>query len=85
MSEICKIIVDCEDNDIVDIKCGGPRFLGYDFFVKTEEVEEVIDFIKEKLKENNQPLIRIFSTSGSEKAELWTKEKIEKCIKDGYN
>lgn len=86
MSEINKIIVDCEDNDIIDIKCGGPRFLGYDFFVNSEEVDEIISFIKEELKKNEQPLIRIFHVKETNlSVELWTKEKISKCIKDGYN
>ena len=33
-----KIVVDCERNDPVDIRCGGPDYLGFDFYVKDEEV-----------------------------------------------
>ena len=79
-----KIIVNCEENDIVDIKCGGPRFLGYDFFVENEP-EDFIEFIKNSLKENKQPLLSIYSINEeNSKAKIWSKEEILKCIKDGY-
>lgn len=83
--KIKKIIVNCEENDIVDIKCGGPRFLGYDFFVNESESKDIINFIKEKLKEFNQPLLHIFCIDiRDESVELWSKDKISECIKKGY-
>ena len=78
------IVVNCEENDIVDIKCGGPRYLGFDFIVNDNEVEEMTNFIKDTLKENNTPLISIYSTETTS-TNLWTKEKIKECIKEGYN
>lgn len=32
-----KISVDCVSNDPVDIRCGGPEFLGFDFLCKRRE------------------------------------------------
>ena len=40
-----KIAVDCVHNDPVDIRCGGPLYLGFDFFVKKEETDEMIEYI----------------------------------------
>ena len=79
-----KIIVDCERNDPVDIRCGGPQILGFDFFVKDENVDEMISFVKEQLKLNHLPLMAITTVSAPTEAKLWTKEMIAKCIKEGY-
>lgn len=79
-----KIIVDCERNDPVDIRCGGPQILGFDFFVKDENVDEMISFIKEQLKLNHLPLMAITTVFAPTEAKLWTKEMIAKCIKEGY-
>jgi hypothetical protein len=83
---IYKISVDCEENDPVDIKAGGPQMLGYDFFVevnKEEEVQDYIDFIKEKLNKHSQPLERISFYKSSSKM-IWTKAMISKSIEYGY-
>ena len=79
-----KIVVDCEENDIVDIRCGGPRILGYDFYVEDEEVKDLVKFIKEMLKKYNQPLMKIQTISNVTSFYVWNKENIEKCIKEGY-
>ena len=36
-----KISVDSVYNDPVDIRCGGPEYLGFDFYVKEEEVKDL--------------------------------------------
>ena len=41
--KVRKITIDCEQNDSVDIKCGGPVFIGFDFFVDADE--NMVDFI----------------------------------------
>ena len=79
-----KIVVDCERNDPVDIKCGGPYILGYDFFVEDNNVDEVKEFIKIKLKEYRQPLMGISVIDVNYDCKVWDKEMIEKCIKNGY-
>jgi hypothetical protein len=36
--------INCKENDRVDIRCGGPQFLGFDFHMDSElEESEVID------------------------------------------
>ena len=48
-----KIVVDCEENDPVDINAGGPMWLGFDFYINdTDNIEEYKSFIKEELKKN---------------------------------
>ena len=81
-----QIVVNCEVNDPVDIKCGGEPVLGYDFFIEdTENTEEYVSFIKEELKANNQPLmeIKVWDVLAS-KGTIWTKDMIKKCIERGY-
>ena len=51
-----KASIDCQKNDPVDIKCGGPEYLGYDFFIDCESTKEMIDYIKETCNELNVPI-----------------------------
>jgi len=77
-----KIIVNCEENDRADIRCGGPLFLGFDFFVK-KDPEKVKKYIEDKLKENNLSYISIeIIDYGIPRA--WTLQEIKECIKKGY-
>ena len=78
-----RIIVDCERNDPIDIRCGGPITLGFDFFVKDEETDDMISFIREELKKNNRPLMAI-NHFACGVITPWTKEMISQCIKEGY-
>jgi len=85
---VCKAIhigVDCAENDQQDIKCGGPQYLGYDFYISMEDNMSYIESqIKNSLKENSKPLVSIshdviedFNVN-----DLWTLAKIEDCIKN---
>ena len=78
-----KISVDCVKNDPVDIRCGGPDYLGFDFFVKEELTDDMEKFIYLTLKNLNVPLIRIYTNGKKvlEEKEIWTKEKIVQSIK----
>ncbi len=85
--EVCDAIlyeVSCKKNDSVDIKCGGPAILGYEFCVSPDENKtQIINHIKACIKKYNRPFMRI-STRVSENfpvESLWTKDKIEWCIK----
>ena len=81
-----KIVVDCQYNDEVDIRCGGPYSLGYDFFVEKSQVEEMIDFVKETCEKLGVPILALYydklETFKKEQNKVWTKEKIYKCIEN---
>ena len=79
----CNIIaVDCVHNDPVDIRCGGPLYLGFEFFVKKEETDEMIEYIISELVENGIPYMNIYKTIQVEREPegVWTKERIHNCI-----
>jgi hypothetical protein len=86
--EVCDAVyvnVSCERNDPVDIRCGGPAILGYDFYVSPDEnIFDLIDFITDCIKKNRRPFIGI--ATGEKKdfpvKNLWTREMIKKCIKE---
>lgn len=78
-----KLSVDCTPNDPVDIKAGGPEWLGFDFFVKDTQAEEYIQYIKATLISLDIPLNSIYISDYfllTEK-ELWNKERIYNVIK----
>ena len=54
--ECTTINVDCCHNDPVDIKCGGPYYLGFDFFVRRHEEQEMVKFIIATIEELHVPL-----------------------------
>ncbi len=85
--KVGKISVDCEKNDPIDINCGGPSYLGFDFNVRIEELEELKSFIIEEIKNAGLPLMSMYSTNTGnyiEKEKVWTKKRISECIKKGY-
>lgn len=78
-----KICVNCVANDPVDIRCGGPEYLGFDFSVKEEETDEIKKFIVLTLESLEIPLTKIYvgeKTTLTEK-DVWTKERIVEEIK----
>ncbi len=85
--KVAKICVDCEKNDIVDIKCGGPEYLGFDFNVSLSELEELKIFIKSEIEKKGLPIDNIYSYNQNyylPKEKVWTRERIRDCIKQGY-
>lgn len=56
---LTKLAVDCVNNDPVDIRCGGPKYLGFDFFVRPEKKVEMSDFIQKALDLYRIPLMKI--------------------------
>lgn len=81
--KVKRITVDCAKNDPVDIRCGGPQYLGFDFYVDPKEEKDMIEFIKEMLIKYKRPLERIYSTDKEvQKKSLWNKKRIEECIKE---
>ena len=82
-----KISVDCVENDPVDIRCGGPEYLGFDFFVKDEEFGEMQKFIVGTLSSLEIPLISIYESDKMtlHEKDIWTKEKIYNSIVENAN
>ena len=79
----CSIIgVDCVTNDPVDIRCGGPEYLGFDFNVREEETEEMKKFITITLETFKIPLANLYvsSTKELEEKDVWDKKRIVEAI-----
>ena len=84
----CSIIgVDCVTNDPVDIRCGGPEYLGFDFNVKEEETEEMKKFISVTLETLQIPLEKIYVIGRKELEEkyIWNKKRIVEEIQKNSN
>lgn len=77
-----QICVDCVANDPVDIRCGGPEYLGFDFFVREEQAEEMKDFVLATLQNFMVPLKEIY-ISGSlplDEEHVWDEKRIFEVI-----
>ena len=84
---VYEISINCEPNDPVDIRCGGPLALGFDFTIRTDESKEDIEnFLKFTLKQYGRPLmsIQVVDAGAWMKRKMWTKKQMEECIKEGY-
>jgi len=79
-----KISVDCVKNDPVDIRCGGPEYLGFDFFVKEEDFSDIQKFIVVTLNTLEIPLISIYESDKItlHESDIWSKERIVETIKE---
>ena len=77
-----RIGVDCVANDPVDIRCGGPEYLGFDFNVKEEETEEMKKFIAVTLETFEIPLVNLYvcGTKELEEKNVWDKKRIVEAI-----
>jgi hypothetical protein len=75
--------VTVKENDSVDIRCGGPRTLGFDFFVHADEdADDLENFLRAELRKNRLPCMSIFiSEPRFSDAKLWTRAKMAACIK----
>ena len=86
--EVCNAIsvdVTCEMNDMADIKCGGPATIGYNFYVSPDEnKKDLEEFLRKCIREYHRPLMGITFDKHKDfpVKHLWTREKMEKCIKE---
>ena len=73
-----KIGIDCVENDPVDIRCGGPKYLGFHFILEESTKDEMKEFILEALECIELPVKNIYYCSEGDypKSKIWTKEKI---------
>jgi len=75
--------IDCEKNDPVDIRCGGPLMLGFDFYIDASLPEkEVIGWLRKALIEAGHNCSRIgaLGLRYIPKKDLWTQKKIWACM-----
>lgn len=81
------ISVDCVANDPVDIRCGGPEYLGFDFFVKEEETEHMLKFIAVTLESLEVPLKHLYVQGNRELSpqNIWDKKRIVEAIQKDAN
>lgn len=88
--KVCDAIaidISCGYNDRVDVMAGGAPVTGYEFYVSPDEdEEELTKFVKAMIKKYNRPFMGVtFSIKKNYPVEhLWTKEKMEQCIKDNW-
>lgn len=83
--KLLKIDVDVAANDWDDIKYGGPRMLGFEFYVSDDiDRDEYEKMIRETLKKNNLPCLSI-KFRDVPNIHTWTKEEIINCINENKN
>ena len=78
-----RIGVNCVINDPVDVRCGGPQYLGFDVNVLDNQVAAMKTYIKATLDTFSVPFIE-FTTKSVEvkKEQLWDQDRIFDCISD---
>lgn len=79
-----RIEVDVKENDRVDIRCGGPQYLGFDFYVDADEKPDAIrKFVQDCLKKEgiNDYLHLFVDSTTSEVPHIWTRDQIIECIR----
>ena len=83
MIHCTSIGVDCVPNDPVDIKIGGPQYLGFDFNVRTKDYDAMKEFIIDTLMGYNVPIAGIYKTGEIDlpKEKVWTESKIAETIR----
>ena len=75
--------VNCKPNDRVDISCGGPGVLGFDFYIDVDEdVEKMKKWLENEIKKNDLPLMGILVEEITDDKNPWTKKMMSKCIKE---
>lgn len=76
-----RISVNCVLNDPVEVLCGGPEFLGFDFAVREEETTDLQNVILMALESNEVPVIRLnVGKTRATESSLWSSEQIIKEI-----
>lgn len=76
------VSINCVENDRVDIKCGGPAWLGFDFTVDADEdPTDLRKWLEATLAEAGHPVRSLFvSTDTVEVPKVWSREAIKKEI-----
>ena len=75
-TKLSKITVDVVQNDPVDVRSGGPAYLGFDFVVETSKSTELTTLIKNKLEAAGFDNRRVCCCSIDD-PKVWDVDKIE--------
>ena len=79
-----RVTINVEENDLLDIRCGGPAYLGYDFYVDADQTsKEVTQFLETVFKELNRSYRSLYVSEGTyevNKDHVWTFEKMKDYI-----
>lgn len=81
---VSHVSANCLPNDPVDVRCGGPAFLGFDFIVLDEHAADATALIRRVLHEVNKPLAGLTCSSAGEAADatkVWSLEQIEVALR----
>ncbi|MBQ3306726.1 MAG: hypothetical protein IJG68_00875 [Bacilli bacterium] len=78
------IDVDCYQNTEEEIKYGGPKYLGFEFWVRKKEKEFMTEYVRCMLHEYNVPIINIRNTKSKivNETELHTLDQIREVIEN---
>lgn len=86
MKKYYSISLDVAENDPVDIRCGGPHFLGFDFYVYLEEndKDELIEKLRVACRNRKFPMFNISMTEKETKGKnkIWNTDQMLQEIKD---
>lgn len=76
------VIIDSVENDSVDIRCGGPLWLGFDFSVDADEdPEELKTWLREVAAKHGCPIRSILIASCTREVQkVWSREEMEHVI-----
>ena len=78
-SQIC---VDCVKNDLNGFSHGQHEYLGFDFFVKCEDTENIQQAIEITLKELEMPFVRMYVVGPVYKNahNVWNRDRVIRAI-----
>lgn len=76
------IVIDSVENDSVDIKCGGPPWLGFDFTVDADEdMKALKTWLRGVAAKHGCPIQSLHTASKTvEVPKVWSREEMEKEI-----
>ena len=79
--------VNCVENDPVDVRCGGPSYLGFDFFILKDKYEETKSFILDAMKELEIPFLFFIDEEDMKITEdrIWDQSRIYDELVDQKN
>ena len=74
--------VDCIPNDPINISYGDPEYLGFDFDVAKDQVDDMMGFVEDVLDNYDVPFVKIYSYGNISlnESRIWSKDRIAATI-----